>query len=110
MHIIPWIAWDSGASLQEIATLSKTLTNDWMAPLRAATPGSGAYASEADVAEPDFQQSFYGTDKYQRLYALKQKLDPTGLFYANKAVSSENWYITGQLDGLPTQNGRLCPV
>jgi hypothetical protein len=110
MHIIPWIAWDAGASLQEIAELSKTLTDDWMVPLRNVTPGSGAYASEGDVIEPNFQQSFYGTDNYKRLYALKQKIDPTGLFYANKAVGSENWYVTGQFDGLPTQNGRLCPV
>lgn len=110
MHVIPWIQWDAGASLQEIANLSKILTNDWMAPLRAATPGSGAYASEADVTEPNFQQSFYGAVNYDRLYSLKQKVDPTGLFYANKAVGSENWYITNQLDGLPTQNGRLCPL
>lgn len=58
----------------------------------------------------DWQQSFYGNDTYKRLLALKQKIDPTGLFYAHKGVGSEDWYVTGQLEGLPTQNGRLCRV
>jgi len=52
-------------------------------------------------------EAFYGSN-YDRLYALKQKLDPTGLFYAPTGVGSEKWYITNQLAGLPTQNGRLC--
>jgi hypothetical protein len=65
--------------------------------------------SEADINEPNFQQAFYGTN-YDRLYSLKQKYDPWGLFYAPTAVGSENWYIAGQDPNLPTQNGRLCHV
>jgi hypothetical protein len=65
--------------------------------------------SEADILEPNFQQAFYGSN-YDRLYALKQKYDPTGLFYAPTGVGSENWYMNGQVDAIPTQNGRLCPI
>ena len=54
--------------------------------------------------------AFYGDSKYPRLYALKNKLDPYGLFYAPTAVGSEDWYVTDQIEWLPTQNGRLCRV
>ncbi|KAK3346060.1 hypothetical protein B0T25DRAFT_267723 [Lasiosphaeria hispida] len=91
----------------EIAAAAKTLTTDWMKRWRDVSPGSGAYMSEGDINEPDFQQAFYGS-YYQRLYALKKKYDPTGLFYAPTAVGSEDWYITGQIPYYPTQNGKLC--
>lgn len=54
--------------------------------------------------------AFYGDSKYPRLYALKKKIDPHGLFYAPTAVGSEDWYVTDQIEWLPTQNGRLCRV
>jgi len=74
--------------------------------LRAATPGSGAYINEADVLEPDWQQSFFG-DNYQKLLAIKKKRDPWGLFWAPSTVGSEGWEVVGT-HGLPTQNGQLC--
>ncbi|KFY50051.1 hypothetical protein V496_09623 [Pseudogymnoascus sp. VKM F-4515 (FW-2607)] len=93
-----------------IAVLSERLTMDWLKRWRDVSPGAGAYMSEADVTEPDVQQSFYGDSKYPRLYALKKKIDPHGLFYAPTAVGSEDWYVTDQIEWLPTQNGRLCRV
>lgn len=97
----------NNATDAQVAAASKVLTTDWMQKWRDVSPGAGSYMSEGDINEPDFQQSFYGSC-YPRLYALKQKYDPTGLFYAPTAVGSEDWYITGQLPYLPTQNGRLC--
>lgn len=41
---------------EAIAVLSKKLTTDWLQRWRDVTPGSGAYMSEADVTEPNFQQ------------------------------------------------------
>ncbi|KAF7556408.1 hypothetical protein G7Z17_g1471 [Cylindrodendrum hubeiense] len=110
MFAISVINWDEGSSWDVIAQKSKLLTNDWMKPWRDASPGSGTYASESDVTEPDFKQSFYGTAKYARLLSIKNQVDPTDLFYAHKGVGSDEWYITGQIDGVPTQNGRLCRV
>lgn len=78
--------------------------------LRNATPGGGAYDSEGDVNEPDFKQSFYGLETYNRLLEIKDKYDPDSLFYANKGVGSDAWVVTDQMAGLPTQNGRLCRV
>lgn len=92
-----------------IAQQSEVMTNDWLQQWRVVSPYAGAYMSEADASEPNFQQAFYGSN-YDNLYALKQKFDPYGLFYAHTAVGSENWYITDQLPAIPTQNGRLCPI
>jgi hypothetical protein len=75
---------------------------------RDASPGSGAYMNEADVEEPDFQWSFYGTG-YDRLLEIKKSRDPWSVFYAVTAVGSDEWYVEGTR-GLPTQQGRLCLV
>lgn len=74
--------------------------------LRAATPGSGSYMNEADVLEPNFQQSFFGAN-YARLVGIKEKWDPWGLFWAPATVGSEHWAVR-TADGEPTQNGKLC--
>ncbi|KAM5341951.1 hypothetical protein ACJ41O_014982 [Fusarium nematophilum] len=110
MFAISVINWPEGSSWDFIAQESKKLTNEWMKPWRDVTPGSGAYASESDVTEPNFKQSFYGTAKYNRLLSIKDDVDPTGLFYALQGVGSDRWYVTNQVDGVPTQNGRLCRV
>ncbi|CZR65188.1 related to isoamyl alcohol oxidase [Phialocephala subalpina] len=104
--ILPGL-WDANASWATIQNVSETITNDWMPKWRAVSPGAGAYMAEADINEPNFQQSFYGS-YYPQLYALKQQLDPYGLFYAPTGVGSEDWVVEGQLPYVPTQNGRLC--
>jgi FAD/FMN-containing dehydrogenase len=59
-----------------------------MAILRAATPGSGSYATETDWFEPDWQRSFWG-ENYARLLGIKRRLDPTGVFVCHHCVGSE---------------------
>ncbi|CAK7230585.1 hypothetical protein SCUCBS95973_007625 [Sporothrix curviconia] len=110
LHAIEAISWDAGSSDEVIAAACLKLTNDWQAAWRATCPDAGAYMSEGDILEPNFQQAFYGSANYARLYAYKQQVDPWGLFYAPTGVGSEDWYITGQITGLPTQNGQLCHV
>jgi hypothetical protein len=70
------------------------------------TPGSGAYVSEGDRMEPNFQWSFYGSH-YPRLLKIKQRYDPTNLFYAHTAVGSEFFEVRTE-SGEPDENGRLC--
>lgn len=125
MYSIIGSGWDADNSTpEEVLAANKKVTNDWMKRLRDITPGSGGYGNEGDVMEPDFGQSFYGAENYKRLYALKQKMDPWGVFYAPTAVGSEDWTIEevpGLLDGLlysdlmktlstwlTLQTGRLC--
>jgi FAD/FMN-containing dehydrogenase len=97
----------NNATVPQIIQQSRTMA-DLMNIWREVTPGAGAYLNEGDINEPNFQQSFYGSDFYPRLYALKQRLDPTGTFYAKTAVGSEDWYVTDQLEWYPTTNGKLC--
>ncbi|RYP30825.1 hypothetical protein DL767_006038 [Monosporascus sp. MG133] len=107
-HGIDLVSWDQDASPEEIETRSRRLTDDWGQRWRDVSPGSGAYLSESDYIEPDFQHSFWG-DKYERLYELKKKFDPYDLFYAHQTVGSENWETSELLYGhLPSQNSRLC--
>ncbi|KAH8880832.1 FAD-binding domain-containing protein [Thozetella sp. PMI_491] len=80
--------------------------NQYMAPLRAVTAAGGAYINEADVQEPNWQQSFFG-ESYPKLLKVKKARDPWGLFWAPTTVGSEKWAVV-TADGLPTQNGPLC--
>lgn len=79
------------------------MTNSIIPALEAITPGSGAYLNEADVFQPDWQSTFYGSN-YQRLESIKDKYDPNGLFYGQTAVGSERWEYRMATDG------RLCQV
>lgn len=108
MHAISSTSWDSDATNAEILEKMDYFTNTVLGKWRATCPDSGAYMSESDIQEPNFQQAFYGSN-YARLYKLKQVYDPTSLFYAPTGVGSENWEVKSA-DGLPDQNGRLCRV
>ncbi|KAL5464146.1 hypothetical protein EMCRGX_G033115 [Ephydatia muelleri] len=55
--------------------------------IRAAFPDSGAYWSESDYNEPDWQQSFWGSTNYIRLQHIKQQYDPQGIFECHHCVT-----------------------
>lgn len=82
--------------------------NGYMDALREATPGGGAYFNEADILEPNWQQSFFGSN-YGELRRIKSERDPWHVFWAPKTPGSEAWAVQSP-DELPTQNGRLCRV
>lgn len=107
LHAVQAVILTDSKNATLLNSQSEFLTTDLMQQWRDVTPGSGAYLSEGDSSEPDWQQAFYGSN-YDRLYALKQKYDPKGLFYAHTAVGSEDWVVEGQQPYVPTQNGRLC--
>jgi FAD/FMN-containing dehydrogenase len=65
-----------------------------MNELRAVAAGSGAYLSESDFFEPDFQHSYWGTN-HARLAEIKNKYDPDGLFFVHNGVGSERWSADG---------------
>ncbi|KAH8691854.1 hypothetical protein BGW36DRAFT_400031 [Talaromyces proteolyticus] len=85
--------WDNDLANREL------ITNKLLPELEKITPGGGAYLNEADSAQPDWKQVFYGSN-YDRLRDIKQKYDPDDTFYAITAVGSEHW--TQKADG------RLC--
>ncbi|KAI4664655.1 uncharacterized protein J4E79_002953 [Alternaria viburni] len=109
MHMTGFDSRQYDASLSdELWKSSHARLDSYVQKLRDATPLSGAYMNEADVAEPNFQYSMYG-DNYDRLLKIKKERDPWGLFYAVTGVGSESWFVEGT-GGLPTQQGRLCRV
>jgi FAD/FMN-containing dehydrogenase len=57
-------------------------------------PGAGAYVSESDYFQPDWQSAFWGTN-YPRLAAAKRQYDPDGLFFVHHGVGSEAWSADG---------------
>ncbi|KAI1178393.1 hypothetical protein F4777DRAFT_116916 [Nemania sp. FL0916] len=93
--------WDFTKSWDDNLATQATLTNDAMPKIIAASPGGGAYLNEANFEEPNWQNSFYGSN-YARLKSIKDKYDPQGVLYARTAVGSEKWAEDG--------THRLCQV
>lgn len=85
--------------LADMVASQNEMTNDLVPQLARLTPNGGAYLSESDFRQPDFQSVFYGTN-YGRLNMVKDSYDPFHLFYAVTAVGSEYW--------VPQKDGRLC--
>lgn len=75
------------------------ITNEIDPILAAITPGGGAYLNEADYAQANFQEAFYGSN-YGKLLSIKQKYDPNNLLWGKTSVGSESWDVQS--------NGRLC--
>ncbi|TWU72060.1 hypothetical protein ED733_003049 [Metarhizium rileyi] len=69
--------------------------------IRLITMDSGAYLSEGDYRQFEYQVEFYGC-YYIRLSKIKKAYDPKGLFWSVNSVGSEYW----ELD----DNQRLCRV
>ena len=56
-----------------------------MRPLRALVPNAGAYVSEADYFQRDWQSAYWG-ENYERLARIKRKYDPQNLFRGHQTV------------------------
>jgi len=62
--------------------------------LRAIVPNGGAYVSESNYFQHEFQQAYWGSN-YPRLAEIKRKYDPDGLFLVHNGVGSEQWSPDG---------------
>lgn len=59
-----------------------------MVPIRALVPDAGAYMSEADYFQKDWQRAYWGPN-YARLLKIKRRYDPTNLLRGHHTVGSE---------------------
>lgn len=75
-YVVSYWNWEDGTDAAKNAYIK---SNSAISPFRALTPGGGAYQNEADVYEPNAQDSFWGSSNYAQLLAVKQKYDPDGL-------------------------------
>jgi FAD/FMN-containing dehydrogenase len=65
-----------------------------MRELHRVAPDPGSYLAESDYFEPDWQRAFWGAN-HPRLQAVKQQVDPDGLFFVHHGVGSEAWSADG---------------
>jgi FAD/FMN-containing dehydrogenase len=65
-----------------------------MSELLKVVPGAGAYVSESDYFQPDWENAFWGAN-HARLAAVKRVYDPEGLFYVRHGVGSADWSDDG---------------
>jgi FAD/FMN-containing dehydrogenase len=73
---------------------ARTIIGRSMDRLRALAPEPGAYVSESNYFQKDWQRAYWGGN-YERLAAIKQKYDPDGLFIVHNGVGSEGWSTDG---------------
>ncbi|KAH7029520.1 FAD fmn-containing isoamyl alcohol oxidase [Microdochium trichocladiopsis] len=75
------------------------LSEEMRPRIEAVTPGSGTYMNEADYAQPNWREAFFG-DNYAGLVAVKEAWDPKSLFWALEVPGSEAWTVAA--------DGRMC--
>jgi hypothetical protein len=96
--------------MTEKAAITTDLREVRVPALRELEPDSGAYMSESDPTELDWQQSKYGIN-YKRLLQIKQKWDPNGIFWCSQCVGSELWELRGDFaveNGVGQNPVHLC--
>ena len=76
--------WTTATSQEMRAQIQRTVSAT-IEPLKALTPGGGCYLNEGDWTEENWKETFFGK-QYDRLLAIKQRYDPTGLFNCWKCV------------------------
>ncbi|KAK7951458.1 uncharacterized protein PG986_007186 [Apiospora aurea] len=101
VHTTLTLPWNFTAPWEEMVALQDKMTKEIMPEVEAATVGSGSYVNEGDWRQPNFQDTYWGSN-YQRLLAIKKRYDPTNFFYATVGVGSEAWQVS--------EDGRLCPA
>lgn len=93
-HIVFGSDWTMNATLAQQEAVTTRITDVMVPILKTLEPDMGCYLNEADADESGFQYSFWGSN-YAKLYAIKQKWDPNGLFITRRGVGSEDWNEDG---------------
>ena len=65
-----------------------------MNAIRKLLPSVASYVWETDFFQPNWQEAFWG-ENCPRLRAVKDKYDPSGLFFLHHGVGSEDWSADG---------------
>ncbi|KAH6665728.1 hypothetical protein B0J14DRAFT_705756 [Halenospora varia] len=93
VHAVTGATWTPLDNVEKEQAVSY-FRNTTMQYLRDLDPDSGAYVNEADPNEPNWQQTFWGSN-YDRLLEIKRKVDPGDVFWCKPCVGSETWKVIG---------------
>ena len=93
--------WAPGSSEDTKAAVMRDITYNKIPAMEKQAPDTGVYMNEADRLDPNWQTNFYG-DHYERLLEIKERRDPTGVFYCPTCVGSAAWK--------EDETGRLCRI
>ncbi|KAH8890145.1 FAD-binding domain-containing protein [Thozetella sp. PMI_491] len=88
--IITGLIISGNAPLADKTAAQNTLTFKIDSELKKAAPNGCAYVNEGDPFQPDWQDHFWGIN-YPKLYDIRKKWDPTGVFYAVSTPGTEDW-------------------
>ena len=100
VHLQLTTPWDSAPNAwSTMVNSQEQMTREFVPQLVDVAPESGAYFNEGDFREPNWQQTFFGSN-YQALLEVKQKWDPESVFYVLKGVGSDAWTVA--------EDGRMC--
>ncbi|KAI1267176.1 FAD/FMN-containing isoamyl alcohol oxidase MreA [Xylariaceae sp. FL1019] len=90
LHTVVGTLYNSQATPDENKNVLAVVHDGGIQKLANLAPESGAYMSEAYAFSPNWKKDFYGVN-YDKLEGIKDKYDPTHLFYALTAVGSDYW-------------------
>jgi hypothetical protein len=93
--------WAPGSSEDTKAAVMRGITYNKVPAMEKQAPDTGVYMNEADRLDPNWQTNFYG-GHYERLLEIKQRRDPSGVFYCPTCVGSAVWK--------EDEIGRLCRI
>lgn len=99
IHVILTTPWNYSAPISDMVAAQYFMVNEIIPEFLELTPGGGTYLNEANFRTPNWQEDFYGKN-YATLLGIKNKWDPSHLFYATTAVGSEAWSVAA--------DGRMC--
>ncbi|KAL4778071.1 hypothetical protein BJX76DRAFT_344224 [Aspergillus varians] len=93
------ISWNNTAPWSQMLAEQKVMTEELVPQLEAVSPGSGAYENESNFLQPNWKETFFGSN-YAKLAQIKAKWDPSHFFYVLKGVGSDHWTVS--------DSGRMC--
>lgn len=103
-HVLIPVGWDPLDAAEEASQTSEL--KGFTQALKQLAPNTGAYVSESDPTEVDWQQTFWG-DNYPRLLSIREKWDSAGVFWCVPCVGHELWTVSGG-DAIGQDNGTIC--
>ncbi|KAJ8613319.1 hypothetical protein MRB53_037006 [Persea americana] len=88
-HVVVSRTWDpvddSYGGAGSAANVFRMVSAD-VDPLRRLAADGGAYQNEADTFEPDYIDSFWGRENYEKLSGIKNAVDPGGVLMVHQGI------------------------